>query len=162
MMRARKVVTYLKMTARAHLVPGNEPPRALELVRTRDQAVIRPVYEPIAQELEWSSWDDWESGFHKLGRHYFVIRIDSLDAGLAKLIDHGEGDIEVDTFGLIPEFVGKGFGGAALTEVLKVAWDLAEQGGKKAVVWLHTSTNDHPNALRNYQARGMLITEVQD
>jgi len=160
-MPTRKLVTYLKMTARAQLVPGQEPPRAVELMRTRDQAVIRPVYEPIAQELEWSSWDDWGSGFHKLGRHYFVIRIGGLDAGLAKFIDHGEGDIEVDTFGLVPEFVGRGFGGAALTEVLKAAWDLAERGGEKAVVWLHTSSKDHPNALRNYQARGMLITEVQ-
>jgi GNAT superfamily N-acetyltransferase len=58
-------------------------------------------------------------------------------------------------FGLVPEFVGRGFGGALLTFAVELAWDL-EAVGAPAIrrVWLHTSSRDHPHALRNYEARG--------
>jgi GNAT superfamily N-acetyltransferase len=61
-------------------------------------------------------------------------------------------EVEIETFGLVPEVVGRGIGGHALTLTLQLAWAL-RPGVKR--VWLHTSTQDHPNALPNYQARGL-------
>jgi len=61
-----------------------------------------------------------------------------------------DGNVEITTFGLVPEFVGRGIGGYALTLAVRLAWRLP--GARR--VWLHTSSKDHPNALPNYRARG--------
>jgi GNAT superfamily N-acetyltransferase len=55
------------------------------------------------------------------------------------------------TFGLLPEFVGNGLGGCALTLAVQRAWALGPPVNR---VWLHTSSQDHPRALPNYHRRG--------
>ncbi len=55
-------------------------------------------------------------------------------------------------FGLLPKFPGQGPGGHMLTLTVEQAWKK-----KPSRVWLHTSSFDHPHALRNYQARGFRI-----
>ena len=57
--------------------------------------------------------------------------------------------MEIDYFGLVPNFVGRGLGGAMLTRAVGEAWAL---GAKR--VWLHTCTLDSPRALPGYKARG--------
>lgn len=64
---------------------------------------------------------------------------------------HPGGEAEIVTFGLLPEFVGKGLGGFALTLAVQQAWALAPSVSR---VWLHTFTVDHPHALPNYHRRG--------
>jgi GNAT superfamily N-acetyltransferase len=64
---------------------------------------------------------------------------------------HSGGEAEIVTFGLLPEFVGRGLGGFALTLGIQQAWALAPSVKR---VWLHTSTFDHPRALPNYHRRG--------
>ena len=60
-------------------------------------------------------------------------------------------------FGLLPDFIGGGLGGALLTKAVERAFDL---GATRA--WVHTCSLDHPQALANYLARGMRVyrTEV--
>jgi ribosomal protein S18 acetylase RimI-like enzyme len=70
-----------------------------------------------------------------------------------------DGDIEIETFGLLPEFVGNGLGGFALTLGVRQAWELAGSAGR---VWLHTSSHDHPHALRNYHRRGFRTFKTQE
>ena len=65
----------------------------------------------------------------------------------------GDGSVEIVYFGLAPAFIGKGFGGYLLSCALKAAW--AIPGAKR--VWLHTCTLDHPNAIKNYEARGLTM-----
>ena len=60
--------------------------------------------------------------------------------------------MEIAYFGLLPQFVGRGLGGALLTATIERAWQL-----KPRRVWVHTCTLDHPSALANYQARGFRI-----
>ena len=64
---------------------------------------------------------------------------------------HPDHDVEIETFGLVPEFTGKGLGGYALTLAVRQGWDLAP-GTRR--VWLHTSSADNPNALPNFHRRG--------
>ena len=59
-------------------------------------------------------------------------------------------ETEISYFGLLEEYIGKGIGGYALSEAIKKSF---EKNIKR--VWLHTCTLDHPNALKNYIARGM-------
>ena len=63
-----------------------------------------------------------------------------------------DGGIEIAIFGLAPQFIGRGLGGALLTHALEEAW-----GSRPQRVWLHTCTLDHPAALPNYLARGLTI-----
>ena len=52
----------------------------------------------------------------------------------------------------IDQFLGKGLGGGFLTAAVEKAWEMGA-----ARVWVHTCSFDHPNALKNYQARGFQI-----
>ena len=61
-------------------------------------------------------------------------------------------ETEISYFGLLEEYIGKGIGGYALSEAIKKSF---ERDIKR--VWLHTCTLDHPNALKNYIARGMTV-----
>ena len=59
--------------------------------------------------------------------------------------------VEIDVFGLLPEFQGLGLGGHLLTDALRRGFELGDR------VWLHTCTLDSPWALPNYEARGMRV-----
>jgi len=59
---------------------------------------------------------------------------------------------------LLPEFIGRGFGGALLTSAIEQAWKMAPVLER---VWVHTCNRDHPQALANYQARGMSIYKIE-
>jgi GNAT superfamily N-acetyltransferase len=63
--------------------------------------------------------------------------------------------VEIVVFGLVPEFVGRGFGSHLLTVGTRLAW-AAEHPDTAPTrrVWLHTSSRDHPNARPNYERRG--------
>src|SRR5262249_17158991 len=63
-------------------------------------------------------------------------------------------NVEIAYFGLLPDFVGLGIGGALLTSAIENAWGWAPVPSR---VWVHTCNRDHPNALANYQARGFKI-----
>src|SRR4030095_14361795 len=56
-------------------------------------------------------------------------------------------------FGLLPEFIGRGLGGPLLTSAIEEAWRTSPSASR---VWVHTCNLDHPSALGNYQARGMV------
>ena len=60
-------------------------------------------------------------------------------------------------FGIFKKFFGKKLGGYLLSHALKNAWS---HNPKR--VWVHTCTLDHPNALRNYIARGMNIFKKEN
>ena len=59
---------------------------------------------------------------------------------------------EIAYFGLLPKFIGKGLGGGFLSYAVEKAWEF-----KKKRIWVHTCNYDHPNALKNYKARGFEI-----
>lgn len=66
-------------------------------------------------------------------------------------------DVEIAYFGLVPEFIGKGYGKALLQDAISKAW---QAGGNR--VWLHTCTLDHPQALNNYLARGFKVFKEEE
>jgi GNAT superfamily N-acetyltransferase len=76
-----------------------------------------------------------------------------LSAGYYELRRDDEDGVEIAYFGLLPEFIGRGLGGALLTNAIEEAWRMSSVSR----VWVHTCTLDHPGALGNYQARGMVI-----
>ncbi len=119
------------------------------------------LYETVGSHWAWkdkSVWSDqqWIDYVEDSGLHTWVAYSRGTPAGYFELQQQDSGRVEIAYFGLIPKFIGRGFGGFLLSQAIKSAWEL---GATK--VWVHTCTQDHPNALKNYQARGMKIFKTE-
>jgi GNAT superfamily N-acetyltransferase len=152
----KEIVTYVEMTTPSQLVPAAPVPGlTLELV-DRSAPFIPGVIAGIGAPHGWRSasrtsaeWDAWFAEHPDRG--FWLLSCDGETAGIVTYDLHSGGDAEIETFGLLPEFVGKGLGGFALTLAIRQAWALAPSVRR---VWLHTSSHDHPRALPNYHRRG--------
>jgi GNAT superfamily N-acetyltransferase len=157
-----ETITCLEMTSPDELVPGRPPPARLELEKTGPAAapVLRSTYARIGAPHGWtgrSAWSDahWEEELSRPGVHAWIARLDEEVAGLVELESEPNGDVGIVVFGLVPELVGRGFGGALLTLATRLAWTLTSPDGTSARrVWVQTSSRDHPHARPNYERRG--------
>jgi GNAT superfamily N-acetyltransferase len=165
-----KTVTYLQMTDRRELKPGRVVP-ALEL-RCEEglSALTRSVQARVGAAYGWRSSTRSDQEWREVARahprcQYWLIEVAGETAGIGALEPQPGGDVEIRTFGLLPEYVGRGLGGHALTLVVQQAW-ATDPWEAEAVrrVWLHTNSNDHPSALLNYRSRGLHVyrTEVEE
>ena len=73
-------------------------------------------------------------------------------------------EVEIRYFGLAEDAIGHGYGGLLLEHGIQHAWTLHERSDlpRTTRVWVHTCTLDGPAALRNYQARGMVVTAAEE
>jgi len=106
--------------------------------------------------LKWSDqdWLDYiNSDFFKL----YILKHNNKLAGYYELLyEPKTNSMEIPYFGIFKEFYGKKIGGYLLTEALSTSFKQ-----KITKVWVHTCTLDHPNALKNYLARGMKIFKTE-
>ena len=157
-----ETIISLEMASPSQLVPGRPPPARLELEKAGRAAapVLRSTYERIGAPHGWtgrSAWSDalWEEELSRPGVEAWIARVDEEVAGFVELESESNGDVGIVVFGLVPEFVGRGFGGALLTLATRLAWKLASPGGMPTRrVWVQTSSRDHPHARPNYERRG--------
>ncbi|MCM3882622.1 GNAT family N-acetyltransferase [Frankia sp. R82] len=160
------MITYVEMTSRCQLRPAPVNPLvAFELLQP-GSPLVRSATLRVGSPHRWPSltWSDgqWAARLADPWRHWWIIRWDGEVAGIAEVRVHVPDEVEIATFGLVPEFVGSGFGGYALTLTTEAAWSipLPSQRGVRRV-WLHTSTLDHPHALPNYLRRGFRPFHVE-
>lgn len=148
--------TYLRMTSPTALRSRREaPPSArVERVPQCDVARYRELYRMVGEHWHWHDRDAWSD--ERLAEHLaqqsvsvHALTADGETAGYFELQRHDDGDVEIVYFGLVPSYIGRGFGGYLLTAAVDEAWRLGATS-----VWLHTCTLDHPAALANYRARG--------
>ncbi|MEU4625748.1 GNAT family N-acetyltransferase [Actinoplanes sp. NPDC023801] len=92
-------------------------------------------------------------------RLFWQLAFEGEPAGFVAYDVHPGKQVEIETFGLVPEFVGRGLGGYALTLTIGKAWELAP-GVER--IWLHTSSADHPHALPNYHRRGLRTFKTEE
>jgi GNAT superfamily N-acetyltransferase len=157
-----QTITYLEMRSPDDLVPGRPPPEPMELehvdaaaVGTFHAAVLR-----IGEPHDWTtpsgrSEDQWRARLARPEVRAWIAGVGGEVAGVIELELHAEGEVEITMFGLVPEMVGRGFGGHLLTLATRLAWEARLAGdGPNRRVWLHTSSLDHPHALLNYERRG--------
>lgn len=162
-------ITYLEMTSLDQLVPGRPPPAPLQLAELGRGSLelLRSTYCRVGAPHHWitrPAWseDQWAELLSRLDVHPWIFRVGGEVAGMVEFAEQSGGDVEIAVFGLVPEFVGMGFGGHALTLGTRLAWTRGQQGGPPARrVWLHTSSLDHPHALRNYRRRGFRPFRVE-
>ena len=121
----------------------------------------RFLYFVVGDGWTWTDkrpWSDeqWRDYAESERLRTFCAYYDGAPAGYYELRRDEEGGVEIAYFGLLPAFIGRGFGGALLTSAIEEAWRMSPSR-----VWVHTCTLDHPAALANYQARGMRIYKVE-
>jgi GNAT superfamily N-acetyltransferase len=130
---------------------------AMERVGPASASLLASTYSRIGMPHHWTSQpeEQWIEGLTRSGAHAWIARVRGEVAGMVSLRSREGGDVEIVVAGLVPEFVGKGFGGHLVTLATRLAWDAEHpDGGLTKRVWLHTSSLDHPHALSNYQRRG--------
>ena len=120
-------------------------------------------YKQVGKKHRWIDrliWSDekWMTYISNKNLETYVIsKCDEL-VGFFELLYNPElKETEISYFGLLEEYIGKGIGGFALSSAIRKAF-------KKNInrVWLHTCTLDHPNALKNYIARGMTVFKKEN
>jgi ribosomal protein S18 acetylase RimI-like enzyme len=155
-----ETVTYLEMTSVGQLRPGRPAPVTMVKVDVAAASLLRRNYARIAAPLHWQSrrtWSvaRWQQLLTRPEVHAWIAKVGDGVAGVVELEVQPGGEVEIAVFGLVPEFVGRGFGAHLLTMGTRLAWGLpARDGARVRRVWLHTSSRDHPHALPNYERRG--------
>ncbi len=161
------VTTYLEMRSPEQL----RPKRADARFRVREQkepnwVFNRDLYFAVGEQWQWIDkrpWTDeqWKEYAAAPELRTFAAYYDNALAGYYELRNDTEGGVEIAYFGLLPEFTGRGLGGALLTSAIEEAWS-RRRGIAPKRVWVHTCNRDHPQALANYQARGMVVYKVEE
>ena len=165
-MAAESLITsYLEMRSPGQLRPKRADSRFQVREKTeRDWRFNRDLYFRVGEQWDWidkrpwtnQQWREYATApeLRTFGGYY-----DDQLAGYYELRRDDSGGVEIAYFGLLPEFIGRGFGGALLTSAIEEAWRMSP---KPSRVWVHTCNRDHPQALANYQSRGMVIYEVEE
>jgi GNAT superfamily N-acetyltransferase len=148
--------TYLEMSAPADLrpAPTPEPAPRIERMEHCSPAVFRYLYAEVGRAFHWTdrlAWTDAtiQSHLSTPAVSIWLISEAETSAGYFELREHDDGSVEIAYFGLLPAYIGRGWGKYLLTRATQAAWELGPSR-----VWLHTCTLDHPSALPNYLKRG--------
>lgn len=153
---------YLEMRSAKELCPKKCHDDRLRIAEAtvRQWQFNRFLYLAVGANWAWNDkkqWTDeqWREYVGSPELRTFVAYYDGAPAGYYELMCRAESGVEIAYFGMLPAFVGGGFGGALLTNALEEAWRMHPPR-----VWVHTCTLDHPAALANYQARGMAVYKL--
>jgi GNAT superfamily N-acetyltransferase len=158
------ITTYLEMRSPDQLKSKRADPRFQIREKTeRDWRFNRDLYFRIGEQWEWIDkrrWtdDQWKEYATAPELRTFAGYYDDALAGYYELRCDGAGGTEIAYFGLLPQWIGRGLGGPLLTSAIDRAWQMTPNTSR---VWVHTCNRDHPQALANYQARGMVVYKVE-
>jgi GNAT superfamily N-acetyltransferase len=152
-------ITYLEMLARP---AGRRVPAHLEklaLMRAEDCTVsfYRYLYNTVGEPWLWFERriiDDAAvaAQIHRPAIEIFVLFVRGVPAGFFELDTAAPRETKLCYFGLIPDFIGRRLGPYLLQAAIDRAWSRPIDR-----FWLHTSTFDHPKALRVYQRAGFVV-----
>ncbi len=146
-------VTFLEMHERKDLLALLPGTRFELLQKPIDVALYRKYYYGVGEKYYWLDrmvMPD-EELFQKINAdnvELFLFYIKDEPAGYIEFVKE-EKFVEIFYFGLLPEFIGKGYGKYFLQWVVGKAWSYSP-----GWIQLNTCTLDHPNALGTYKKAG--------
>ena len=120
-------------------------------------------YKQVGKKHRWLdrlNWSDekWINYISNKNLDTYIISDSENLVGFFELLNNPHlSETEISYFGLLEEYIGRGIGGYALSVAIRKSF---EKDIKR--VWLHTCTLDHPNALKNYIARGMTVFKKEN
>jgi GNAT superfamily N-acetyltransferase len=144
------VVTYLEMVVRPANSENSSDEFELRRIQNAGLEWYRALYRRVGAQWLWFSRLEMTDAqlSEQLGRadnELFVAERSGKEIGMAELDRSDAKDVEITSFGLFPESIGKGFGRLFMQLLLKWAWDASTER-----VWLHTCNFDGPSALSFY------------
>jgi ribosomal protein S18 acetylase RimI-like enzyme len=164
-MQRNIIRSYLHISSKNHLIKSSCKEKNLEVYLEKKPTpdLCKFFYKEVGKDffwrdrLKWSN-QDWlnyiNNDFFKL----YILKHNNKLAGYYELLyDPRALSMEIPYFGIFKEFFGKGIGGYLLTNAILNSFN---QNVDK--VWVHTCTLDHPNALKNYLARGMKVFKTEE
>lgn len=115
----------------------------------------RYLYDTVGSPYLW--WERREMGDEELASivhdervELQVLYVDGVPAGFAEIDRRKAGEVELIYLGLVPEYLGQGFGRYLTGRVVEMAW----QDDDVHRVVVHACSTDHPRALLVYQQIG--------
>jgi hypothetical protein len=157
---------YYEMLDSASLRSSPCPDPAFRVVECeiKNWEYNRFLYEFVGRHWAWfdkNVWtpEQWRAYAEADDLRTWVGHLRGSPAGYVELQRQPDASVEISYFGLALPFIGQRLGGYLLTCAIENAW---RWDAKR--VWVHTCSLDHPNAMNNYQARGMVLykTEVKE
>ena len=155
---------HLAMTAPEQLRPAAVPADAPEIRRVVVPMAewSRFLYVAVGRHWHWTdrlAWTEpvWQAHLARPGVETWVAWAEGSPAGYYELDAGPRGEVEILSFGLLPGFIGRGWGGHLLTHAVRRAWG---RGAERVI--LNTCSLDHPAALAAYQARGFVVERVEE
>jgi GNAT superfamily N-acetyltransferase len=163
-MQRHVITTHLEMTGRDQHRPAQPAAVDYQLQRAEIPCpeLNRFLYAAVGAEWGWYSrlpwnYSRWLAYLDRAELETWVAYVSGTPVGYFELERQEGGNVELAYFGVMPNFIGKGLGGALLSAAISRAWDMGA-----ARVWVHTCTLDHPQALVNYQARGFKVFRTEE
>ena len=164
-MQRNIIRSYLHISSKNHLIKSSCKEKNLEVYLEKKPTpdLCKFFYKEVGKDffwrdrLKWSN-QDWlnyiNNDFFKL----YILKHNNKLAGYYELLyDPRALSMQIPYFGIFREFYGKGIGGYLLTSAI-----LNSFNHKVNKIWVHTCTLDHPNALKNYLARGMKVFKTEE
>jgi GNAT superfamily N-acetyltransferase len=152
-------ITYLEMLARPAGRRFPAPLETLALMRAEACTVsfYRYLYETVGEPWLWFERRmigdlALAAQIGKPTIEIFVLYVRGVPAGFFELDTAAARETKLCYFGLIPDFIGRRLGPYLLQAAIDRAWSRPIDR-----FWLHTSTFDHPKALRVYQRAGFVV-----
>ena len=155
---------FLELKSINELIKKNKPEDNYSIEKTKpDFQLNKFFYKQIGKKYRWTDrliWTDlqWSNYVSNKNLETYIIKNDEDLVGYFELIHHPKkNETELAYLGLFEDYFGKGVGGYALTTAITKSFEK-----KIKRMWVHTCTLDHPNAIKNYLARGMKIFKEEN
>jgi GNAT superfamily N-acetyltransferase len=152
------VITYLEMTQRPIRPTIPTPAGRLALMRSEAPSVgfYRYLYNTVGEPWFWTDRRRLaDEALRAIIQHpkveIYVLYVNGEPAGYVELDRRPEPDIDFAYFGILPQFVGRGFGPYLVNWAVDQAW---QYGPRRLTV--NTCSLDHPKAIRTYQRVGFV------
>jgi GNAT superfamily N-acetyltransferase len=148
------VVTYLEMLKRPARADVSSSGVRLRQVQSPKLDWYRVMFRRAGAQWLWFSRLEMTDAqlaavLHNTNTEFFLAECDGSEIGIAELDRSQPPNVEVTSFALFSEAIGKGLGTPFMTQLLDCAWSNAT-----ARVWLHTCNLDGPAALTFYMKCG--------
>jgi ribosomal protein S18 acetylase RimI-like enzyme len=154
---------YLRINSLKDLIKSNYISSELKITLEKNKEInfYKFLYKEIGKDFFWKDrlkWTDnnWFNYLNSID--FYVLKNKENIVGFYELLFNKDiNSSEISYLGIFKEYYNKGIGGYLLTDAIIRAF-------QKQVnqVIIHTCTLDHPNALKNYIARGMKIYKIEE
>ena len=164
-MQRNIIRSYLHITSKDRPIKSRCKEKNLEVLLEEKPTpdLCKFFYKEVGKDFFWRDrlkWSDqdWLNYINNVFFKLYILKYNNKLAGYYELLyDPRVLSMEIPYFGIFKEFYGKGIGGYLLTDAI-----LNSFNQKVDKVWVHTCTLDHPNALKNYLARGMKVFKTEE